>query len=52
MLHEKLFYVKQKKVDVARKSVSCLQEQDDAAQKKYFVLKKVINFFANGAPYL
>ena len=45
MLHEKLFYVKQKKVNVSRKSVSCRQKQDDAAQKNYCVLKKVINFF-------
>ena len=51
MLHEKLFYVKEKKIDVARKSVSCRQKQDGAAQKNYFVLKKVINFFQNGAPY-
>ena len=51
MLHEKLFYVKQKKVDVARKSVSRRQKQDDAAQINYFVLKKVIIFFLNGAPY-
>ena len=51
MLHEKLIYVKRKKVDVARKIISCLQKEDDAAQKNYFVLKKVINFFRNGAPY-
>ena len=51
MLHEKLFYVKQKKVDVARKSVSRRQKQDDAAQINYFLLKKVIIFFLNGAPY-
>ena len=44
MLQEKLFYVKPKKVDVAQKSVSCRRKQDDAAQKNYFVLKKV-SFF-------
>ena len=49
-LSKKLFYVKQKKVDVAQKGVSCRQKQDDAAQKNYFVLKKVIIFFRNGAP--
>ena len=47
MLHKKLFYVKPKVADVARKSVSCRQKQDDAAQKNYFVLKKFINFFQN-----
>ena len=52
MLHEKLFYVKQKKVDVAQKSVSSRQKQDDAAQKNYIVLKKAITFFQNGAPYI
>ena len=31
-----------KKVDVAQKSISCLQKQDDAASKKYFVHEKVI----------
>ena len=41
----------QKKVDVAQKSISCRQKQDDAASKKYFVRKKVIIFFQNGAPY-
>ena len=42
----------QKKVDVAQESISCRQKQDNAAPKKYFLLKKVINFFRNGAPYL
>ena len=50
MLHEKLFHVNKKKVDVAQKSISCRQKQDDAASKKYFVRKKVIIFFRNGAP--
>ena len=40
-----------KKVDVAQKSISCRQKQDDPASKKYFVRKKVTNFFWNGAPY-
>ena len=47
---QKVIWCRQKQVDVGRKSVSCRQKQDDAAQKKYFVLKKVINFFQNGAP--
>ena len=44
MLHKKLFYVKQKKVNVKQKSVLRRQKQDDSAQKNYFVLKKVIIF--------
>ena len=47
MLHEKVFYVNKKKVDVAQKSISCRQKQDDAAsekifcgQKSYFFLKR------------
>ena len=40
-----------KKADVAHKSVSCRQKQDDAAQKNYFVLKRVLIFFKNGVPY-
>ena len=40
-----------KKADVAQKSISCRQKQDHAASKKYFVRKKVIIFFRNGAPY-
>ena len=47
---QKVIWCRQKQVDVGRKTVSCRQKQDDAAQKKYFVLKKVINFFQNGAP--
>ena len=39
MLHEKVFHVIKKKVDVAQKSISCRQKQDDAASKKYFVHK-------------
>ena len=50
MLHEKVFHVNKKKVDVAQKSISCRQKQDDAASKKYFVRKKVI-FLRNSAPY-
>ena len=34
----------QKKVDVAQKSVSCRQKQDDAESKKYFVRKNVTIF--------
>ena len=48
MLHEKVFHVNKKKVDVAQKSISCRQKQDDAASKKYFVHKKVVIFFPNG----
>ena len=33
-----------KKLDVAQKSISCRQKQDDAASKKYFVRKKIIFF--------
>ena len=52
MLHEKVFHVnKKKKVDVAQKSLSCRQKQDDAASKTYFVRKKVFIFFRNDAPY-
>ena len=29
MLHEKVFHVNKKKVDVAQKSFSCRQKQDD-----------------------
>ena len=36
MFHNKLLFVKQKKVDVAPKSVPCLQKQDHAAQN-FFV---------------
>ena len=49
MLHEKVFHVNKKKVDVAQKSVSCRQQQDDAASKKYFVHKKGIIFLRDGA---
>ena len=41
-----------KKLILHKKSISCRQKQHDAAPKKYFVLKKVTNFFRNGAPYL
>ena len=51
MLHEKVFHVT-KKLVLHKKSISCRQKQDNAAPKKYFLLKKVINFFRNGAPYL
>ena len=44
MLHEKVFHVNKKKVDVAQKSISCRQKQDDAASKKYFVHKKLLLF--------
>ena len=44
MLHEKVFHVNKKKVDVAQKSISCRQNQDDAASKKYFGRKKVFFF--------
>ena len=37
MLHEKLFHVNKKIVDVAQESISCRQKQDYAASKKYFV---------------
>ena len=41
-----------KKIDAKqKKSISYQQKQEDAAPKKYFVLKKVINFCQNGAPY-
>ena len=33
-----------------KKSISCREKKDDAAPKIYFVFKKVINFFWNGAP--
>ena len=36
MLHKKVFHVNKKKVDVAQKSISCQQKQDDAASKKCF----------------
>ena len=51
MVYEKVLHANQKKVDVAQKSVSCRQKQDDTASKKYFVRKKVITFFRNDAPY-
>ena len=44
MLHEKLFHVNKKKVDVTQKSISCRQKQEDAVSKKYFVHKKVVIF--------
>ena len=50
MLHEKVFHVNKKKVDVAQKSISCRQKQDDAASKKHFVRKKSYYFSRNGAP--
>ena len=40
----------QQKIDVAEKSISCRQKQDDDASKKYFVRKKIFNFFRNDAP--
>ena len=49
MLHEKLFYVKQKKVDVAQKSDSCRQRQDDAAQKIILCSKKLLFFLERRA---
>ena len=52
MLHENVFHVNKKIVDVAQESISYRQKQDDAASKKYFVRKKVFFFFQNGAPYL
>ena len=51
MLLEKVFHVNKKKLMLHKPSISCRQKQDDAAPKKYFVLKKVINFFRNAAPY-
>ena len=50
MLLEKVFHVNKKMLMLHKKSTSCRQKEDDAAPKKYFVLKKVINFFGNGAP--
>ena len=44
MLNEKLFYVKQKKFDVAQKSVSCRQKQDDAAHIIILCSKKSLLF--------
>ena len=44
MLHEKIFHVNKKKVDVAQNSISCRQKQDDATSKKYFGCKKIIIF--------
>ena len=35
LFHKKLFYVNQKKVGVARKSVSCRQKQEHAAEKSF-----------------
>ena len=35
-----------------KNNISCQQKQDDPAQKKHFVLKKVINFYRNSASYL
>ena len=49
MLYEKVFHVNKKKVDAAQKNILCRQKQDDAASKKYFVHKKVVIFFRNGA---
>ena len=40
MLHEKVFHVNKKKVDVAQKNISCRQKQDDAASKKIFCAQK------------
>ena len=42
MLHEKVFHVNKKKVDVAQKNILCRQKQDDTASKKYFVHKKLL----------
>ena len=39
-----------KKVDVAQKSISCRQKQEDAVSKKYFVHKKVV-IFSGTAPH-
>ena len=41
----------QKKNDVSQESISCQQKQDDTIPKKYFVPKKFISIFQNGAPY-
>ena len=51
MLQEKLFHDNNnKKLMLREKSISCRQKQN-AAQKKYIALKKVINLFRNsGAP--
>ena len=51
MLHEKIFHVNKKKVDVAQNSIACRQKQDDATSKKYIGCKKIIFFFRSGAPY-
>ena len=52
MLHEKLFYIKQKKVDVARKNVSWWQKQDDAPQKDILCSKKLLTFLERRDIYL
>ena len=46
---QKVIWCRQKRVDVASRSISYRQKQDDAASKKYFVHKKV-NFLYNCAP--
>ena len=51
MLHKKVFHVNKINLMMHKKSISCRQKQDNTAQKKYFVLKKIIYFFQNSAPY-
>ena len=47
MLHEKVFHVNKKKVDVAQKSISCRQKEDDAAPKT--ILCEKMSFFSGTA---
>ena len=44
MLHERVFPVNKKKVDVAQKKISCRQKHDDAAasKKNIFCVKKFL----------
>ena len=49
MLHEKVFHVIKKKVDVAQKSISCRQKQDDAASEKIFCAQKSYFFLKRHA---
>ena len=50
-MHKKVFHVNEKKLMLHKKSISCREKEDDAAQKNILCSKKLLNFFRNGTPY-
>ena len=52
MLHEELFCVNKKKFMLDKKKCFLSTKTRDTAHKNYFVPKKVIIFFGNGALYI